>query len=86
MEKRFVYFVLETQKDENGEFLVLCAVEGESGYRIMGGDPGQAPWHWGKDFEAAEAIAEMKNASLGLSKEDADAIVASTMRYPKVAP
>jgi hypothetical protein len=70
-ESRRCYFIQETVKDEEGEYIPCVAVEGEKGYY-------KTDWHWGKDRELAEHCCEVKNAGLGVKKMDAYQIVMST--------
>ena len=84
--KRFAYFVQETNYDEKKGYMALMAVEGETGYYPMSGDPEklQAPWYWGHDFKLAQKCADQKNAAMGLSKKDAIKIVLGTMKECKI--
>lgn len=76
-QKRMVIFVMETQMNDKGEYIALIAVEGERGFY-------KTDWYWGKDFKVAQAIADERNARLGLSKKESAAIVCSTMRGMKM--
>ena len=67
-----VYFLMESQRDENGELIVCIAIEGESGYY-------KTDWRWGKDIDWAEEVARKKNADMGISEEEANKIMLSTM-------
>lgn len=71
--KRVAYFILESQMNGDGEYNVLVAVEGESGYY-------KTDWFWGRDLKVAEQIVRTKNEALGISVEDAYEIVLSSMR------
>lgn len=72
-EARRVYFLLDSQRDENNELIVLIAIENESGYY-------KTDWHWGTDIDVAEKIARKKNEKLGISEDEAHKVVLSTMR------
>lgn len=72
-DKRYAYFVLESQTNEKGEHRALVAVEGESGYY-------KTDWFWGKSIGLAEEIARQKNKAIGISKDNAHEIVLSSMR------
>lgn len=77
--KRFCYYIPLGQCDEKG-FIPSVVIEGESGHSPMKGQGEFAsPWHWGMTMEIAEEIARDKNTSLGLTQEDVDEIVASSM-------
>lgn len=76
-EPRVAYFLLDTEKDDQG-FIPLIAKEGEKGYY-------RTDWHWGFDRKIADKAAEQKNESLGLSKSEAAYIVASTIDFGKPA-
>lgn len=73
MKARTAYFLLESQTNDDGEFRVLIAVENEDGYY-------KTDWFWGKDLAVAEQIAQEKNEMMGITREEAFKIVASTMR------
>lgn len=73
IKNRTAYFILESQQNEQGEFRALIAVENESGYY-------KTDWFWGKILSNAEEIAREKNLAMGISREDANVIVLSTMR------
>lgn len=72
-EQRRVYFLMDSQRDENGELIVCIAVEGERGYY-------KTDWRWGKDIDQAEEIARKKNELMGVSDKEAHKVVLSTMR------
>ncbi len=69
---RIAFFVLQTEKAANGEYIPCIAKEGEQGYY-------RTNWTWGRDFEYAEILAKDKNKFLGLSEKDALLIILSTM-------
>lgn len=71
-DKKYCYFVLETQVNEKDEYNALIAVEGTSGFY-------KTDWYWGKDFKIAKQIADEKNEALGLTKDEAIKIQVSTM-------
>jgi hypothetical protein len=79
MEKRMVMFVMESQRNKQGEFRALIAVEGESGYY-------KTDWFWGTDLNDAEQIAKERNKRMNISEEDARKIVLSTMRKQRRFP
>ena len=71
-EPRKVYFLMESQRDENGDLIVCIAVENEAGYY-------KTDWRWGKDIDWAEEVARKKNEAMGISAEEAHKVVLSTM-------
>jgi hypothetical protein len=78
-EKRMAMFVMESQRDEQGELRALIAVEGESGYY-------KTDWFWGKNLDNAERIAKERNEKMGISEDEAHKIVLSTMRKTRRFP
>lgn len=75
--KRFVYFIQQTVKNHEGNFIPCIATEGESGYH-------KTDYHWGKDLKLAEECAERKNKSMGIDKTEAIKIVLGTMKTSKL--
>lgn len=81
--KRTAYFLNPNEKTDSGEFIPCIAVEGVEGYH-------RTDWTWGTDEDIAVQCVHEKNERLGLSREDAETIVLSTMpsgapyRYPSV--
>lgn len=71
--KKVCYFIQETVKSQDGQFIPCIAVEGESGYF-------PTDWLWGKDIKIAEQCADEKNAALGISKKEAIILVLQSMR------
>lgn len=72
-EVRTAYFVLPTQRSDDGQLIALIAVEDHSGFY-------RTDWLWGRDLDVAEQIAREKNKALGISEEEAIRIQLSTMR------
>lgn len=71
---RAAYFIMETVKNEDGEYVPCIAVEGETGYH-------RTDWAWGTDIDVARQLADKKNADLGLTVREAYEIVFDTMRH-----
>jgi len=67
-----VYFSLETERDENGNYIPCIAEENTKGYT-------RTNWQWGKDIAIAQECADSKNAGMGISPKDAMRIQLSTM-------
>jgi len=73
LNERIAFFVLESQRNDKGEFQALIAVEGMKGYYTT-------DWFWGTDFATAEAVADAKNDRMGISIIEAFKVIGSTMR------
>ncbi len=79
MSQRSVFFLDKTRPSETrtGCFLVCMATEGRIGFRETGADrgpgDGRRPWYWDDNR------CELENRRLGISPEDAAAIVISSM-------
>lgn len=70
---RWCYWLDEMQPDDSTErFRVSIVVENEPGHFPTGGGD-VVPWYWDK------ATCRAKNTDLGLTPEDVDRIVASSM-------
>jgi len=83
--KRYAFTLVEECRADDGGYIPCVAVEGEPGYRPMGGNgPCASPWNWGKDRELAKRLCDEKNERLGLSSVVAWKIVASSMFAKKV--
>lgn len=76
--KNKAFFVLETQKNEMGEYLLLIAVEGEKGYLITS-------TALGTNYNDAERRAQEINDSLGINETEAFRIITSTMKEAETA-
>ena len=72
---RFIYFVMQTQRASDGQYIALTCEENVRGYHLM-------DWKWGTDFAHAEATAQSMNDRMGISKEEAFKIQMSSM-FPK---
>lgn len=71
--KRSVYFLMQTETDDEGNYIPCIAVEGERGFY-------RTDWTWGKDWEFANEICDEMNEKLGISKQEAMKIQLGTMR------
>lgn len=72
-EKRIAFFIMETRRNNKGEYNALIAVENERGYY-------PTDWYWGADKEVAQQICDERNERLGLDRKEAMKIQTSTMR------
>lgn len=55
--------------------------EGQAGhYPMVGRDALSQPWYWGEDLDVARSICREQNDKLGLSPEEVDRIVASSIQ------
>jgi hypothetical protein len=76
--KRRAYYVPEIPNGGDldygtpGHYYPGISVEGESGYFVT-------DWDWGTDRALAQQCADEKNARLGLTKQDAERIILSSM-------
>ncbi len=78
--KRQCFYIPELQFDGNG-FIPSVVYEGEKGHHPMRGDDGtgSSPWYWGKTLAEAQEIARGYNERAGLSEQDVNEIVLSSM-------
>lgn len=65
--------ILETVKDDMGNYIPCIAKAGETGYYTT-------DWKWGTDLKEANALADDYNAKLGLTKEEAYTLILQSMR------
>ena len=86
MIQRLAYIIVDTQKDENGEFIPCIIKEDETGYY-------PTDYHWGTDKKVAQKCADDLNRNMGLTKEDVIDLLLGSLRnieeikiadYPKV--
>ena len=82
---RYCFYVPEDALVPGEGFRPSVVFEDVSGHFPNGtwpyeGKPGQSrPWFWGFDLQQAKRICDEKNAELGITKEEATRIVASSM-------
>lgn len=74
----FMFYVDDTMHEESG-FRPSIVVEGTPGHFPNGGGDTE-PWYWGHDLARAQQIAHEKNAAMGVTPEDEDRILMSSMR------
>lgn len=72
MEQRLVYFIMETVRSEDGQFIPCIAVEGEKGYN-------RTDWKWGTDKEQAQKFCDERNEKMGIDRKEAMKIQLRTM-------
>lgn len=72
MEPRKVYFIMETERAEDGGFIPCIAVEGERGFY-------KTDWNWGDDKEQAQKWADERNEIMGIDRREAAKIQFQTM-------
>jgi hypothetical protein len=78
---RFCYTILDSSRAEDGQYIPVAVYEGKPGYYPMtGSDELAAPWKWGNDYNKALKTAKEMNERMGLSEEEVDNIIASSMR------
>jgi hypothetical protein len=77
--KRICFFIDETMvvkhDDDTRHYYPAIVTENEDGYN-------RTNWDYGTDYKLAEEAVESLNRKRGISKEEADAIVMSSM-FPK---
>lgn len=72
-EQKIAVIILETEKDQRGEYIPCIVKEGEQGYYLT-------DWKWGKDKTIAEKLADDYNTKLGLSKKEVMQLTLESMR------
>ena len=80
MSDKFCYFIPPDAKQVAGGFIPSAVYADKPGHSPMKGRPGHSPWVWGPDREAAEAAARRMNERMGLTEQDVDLIIASSMK------
>ena len=78
--QRFCYTIIEGQVDERGRYIPSTVFEGEKGHHPMtGADAATQPWTWGDTLAEAEKVCASKNESMGLSADDVNQIIGTSM-------
>ncbi len=72
LHRRKAYFINPAVTTVNGAFIPCYAVEDESGYY-------ETKWAWDMTLKKAQELAQRINDRLGISVEDAERIVLSSM-------
>jgi len=72
-EDQTCYFIMETETDEQGNYIPCIAKEGETGFY-------RTDWQWGKDLELARECADDMNEKMGVTKTQAMIIQLRSMR------
>ena len=78
-DKRFCYYIPSDAEQVPGGFVPSAVYADKPGHSPMKGRPGHSPWVWGPDREAAEAAARRMNERMGLTEQDVDLIIASSI-------
>jgi len=82
---RWCYAIMVGQTSE-GQYVPSVVVENEAGHSpMLGRGEFSVPWRWGSDYDKAKEIAAQANEAIGISPEDASAIVASSIRAGNIA-
>lgn len=82
-DRRMCYYIPVEQFDENG-YIPSVVFENEPGHNPLRGNGKLAtPWYWGKTYEEAIETCRKANEKLGLTPEDVDKIVMSSM-FPRM--
>lgn len=72
-EKKMAVIIVDDQKTKKGEYIPCIVKEEEQGYWLTS-------WHWGKDRDVAQKLADDYNARLELSKEEVMQLTLESMR------
>ena len=72
-EKKHAIVILETCKDDIGNFIPCIVKEDETGYYTT-------DWKWGSDLKEANEFAKDYNAKFGLTQDEACSLVLQSMR------
>ena len=72
-EQKIAVVILETEKNNKGEYIPCLVKDGETGYH-------RTDWSWGSDKELAEKTAKEYNKRLGLTPEEVMEITLRSMR------
>jgi len=73
-EPRLVFFIMETETTDDGQYIPCIATEGEKGYA-------RTNWAWGTDKEQAQELCDERNMeTYGLTPQDAVRIQLATMQ------
>lgn len=73
LHRRKAYFVNPAVKTKHGAFILCIAEEDEPGYY-------QTNWEWDATLKKAQELAQRMNDRLGITAEEAERIVLSTMK------
>ncbi len=73
MNSRRAYFLLETERDNDGGYIPCIAEEDEQGYN-------RTDWNYGTDKALAQECIDELNERMDISQRDAVVIQLSTMR------
>lgn len=71
-EQKVVYFIMETERTGDGQYIPCIAVEGEKGYH-------RTDWAWGTDKGEAQRLADERNQKMGIDRREAARIQLGTM-------
>jgi hypothetical protein len=63
-EKRMVYFIMETERAPDGQYIPCIAIEGEKGFY-------RTDWTWGTNKEQAQKFADECNQEMGIDRREA---------------
>ena len=78
----YMYFIEPSLYDEKRGYRVSIVIEGHFGYCPTGGGDVE-PYYWGHDLKEAEELAKKRNKEmLGLSEDDMNRIMISSMKLP----
>ncbi len=72
LEGKYVFAIIETSKDGDGNYVPVIVEEHKAGYREM-------DYEWGKDKKLAQECADDKNLKLGIGQAEAHTIIECSM-------
>lgn len=86
MKNKWCYYIPEAQDAaEHGGYVPSVVEENEPGHSpLLGRGKCAAPWVWGKTLKEAQEICDAQNLKIGVSKEEAWRIVASSLRVSRI--
>ena len=73
--RRTAFFVLDSERTNEGAYILCFAVEDEPGYYKL-------DWSWHCSYVKAQAETALMNKKLGLNEEDVNKLIISTMGPP----
>ncbi|MDH5179517.1 MAG: hypothetical protein OEZ39_05280 [Gammaproteobacteria bacterium] len=72
-DKNFCYFIDKSMKDDNGDYHPVIVIEDDACYY-------ETDWNLGRDYTCARDFVDIRNTRLGLSQNEVDTIVISSIR------
>lgn len=84
--RKWCYYVPEAQDTrEHGGYVPSLVIADEPGHSpMLGQGKGASPWVWGQTLEQAREVCDKANADMGISPEQANRILASSMAVSRI--